>query len=215
MNKLESLRQHQYMAISPENSVSVILKPAPRLLVLVTGDDLNDFDLTRQIWQLAKPMGLEVVLLALCNDNDQEAQLRRKLVTMTSSIHDETIQADFLIGRGNNWLKLSQQEWRPGDIFACGSEQYISIWGRLLSQTLASNFKTPVYILSDFHSSSQPMPKWLSTAIFWLGSISIIALFFEVEFKVSQLQQDWAHTALLYLCILAEAALIWIWNVLF
>jgi len=215
MSKLDSLLQNTYLGISHDDSVSMIFNPAPRLLVLVSGVDVDDITLTRKIWELAKPQGLEVVLLGLCNHFDQEAQLRRKLVTMASSIQDETIRTDFLIGYGNNWLKLTKQEWRSGDIFACGSEQYINLWGSSLSQTLTSNFKTPVYVLSDFHSPTRPIPKILSTAAFWLGSITIIAIFFEVEFKAAQLPQDWAHTFLLYLCVFTEVGFLWIWNALF
>lgn len=219
MSKFDSLLQNTNLIISPtdmqEDAVHVILKPAPRLLVLVSGADLDDLDLTRQIWELAKPGGLEVVLLALCNDFDQEAWLRRKLITMAAVIHDETIETDFRIGYGNNWLKLTGQEWRIGDILACGSEQYVSLWGKSLSQTLALKFKAPVYIFSDQPPLSRPMPKMLSTALFWSGSISIIAIFFEMEVKITHLQQDWAHTVLLYLFVFVETGLIWAWSALF
>jgi len=84
-----------------------------------------------------------------------------------------------------------------------------------LDQVLKSSLEAPIYILADYQPVRNPNPTRISTALFWLGSVVIIGGFLWAEVKIVQLPQDWAHTALLYLSIVVETALIWAWNSIF
>jgi hypothetical protein len=218
MNKQDGILATQ-STVSPgfvlDGSVSVILKPAPRLLVLISEDDLDNFYLSRQIWEIARPQKTEVVLLALCRDPDQEPHLRRGLTTMAAIIRDDAVCVDFQIGHEKNWLSLIKQEWRPGDLLVCGSEHYIGLSGRPLSKILSSHFNTNVRVFSVSGVSRKPMSKIAGNIIFWFGSVCILSVFFWVEVMIPQTRDVWERTFLIFLCILFEVKLLWMWNFLF
>jgi hypothetical protein len=215
MNKLNSPLQAAQTGAFPNDSGGVSAKPAPRLLVLVSNGDVDNVNLTREIWRIAKPQKLEVVLLTLCANFEQEARLRRGLITMAAMIRDETICADFQVRYGANWLTLVMQEWRYGDILICSSEQYIGLRRRLLSQVLSSKLKTSVQIIFASRAPKPPALKIKLDAAFWFGSIGILSVFFWVEAAIAQSVQNWIQTFVLSLCILFEVVLLWIWNSLF
>lgn len=51
-----------------------------------------------------------------------------------------------------------------------------------------------------------------SQPIAWLVAISIIVGFFWIQVKLDQLPEDWAHTALLYISVIAEFGLLGLLN---
>jgi len=189
-------------------------KPA-RLIVLFPASETDTPDLEQRIWEIARSLNLNVLLLGLTNDFDEESYLRRKLVTMAAMIKDPNVSTDIMVEHGNDWVKHVKKVWQTGDIVACYAGQKVGLIRRPLDQVLSSNLKGPIYILSDYHPARNPNSKFISRALFWLGSLGIIGGFLWAEVEIVRMPQDWAHTSLLYLGIFLEIGLLWVWNSIF
>jgi len=189
--------------------------PAPRLIVLFPASEPDTHDLENRIWEIARSLQLNVLLLSLTNDLDEEAQLRRKLITMAAMIKDPYVSTEIMIEHGNDWVGQVKKLWRKGDIVACYANQKVGIMRKALDQILRSSLNMSVYILADVQSAKNPKSTFLSQFFFWLGSLAIVGVFFWVEARLVQLPEDWAHSTLIYVCLFAEFAFIWLWNSLF
>jgi len=186
--------------------------PERRLIVLFPASETDTPDLAHRIWEIARSLQLNVLLLSLSNDFEEEAQLRRKLITMAAIIKDPNVSTDIMIGYGNDWVRQVRKIWRAGDILACYAGQKVGLMRKSLDQVLRSSLEAPIYILSDYNPARNPNSSFISRASSWLGSLSIIGGFLWAEVKIVQLPQDWAHTALLYFSVVVEIALVWAWN---
>jgi hypothetical protein len=191
------------------------LNPGPRLIVLFPASEANTPDLSNRIWEIAQSLSLNVLILSLSNDFAEESRLRRKLIGMAAVIKDPKVSTDIMIEHGNDWVKQVTKIWHEGDILACFSGYKVGFMRQPLDQILGSSLQAPIYILSDYQPTTNPASTFILRAMPWLGSLAILGGFLWAEIKIVQLPQDWAHTALIYICIFVEAALIYFWNSLF
>lgn len=211
MNKLDV--SSPTFTISPASHADP--EPAPRLIVLFPASEFETPDLENRIWEIARSLQLDVLILSLTNDFDEEAQLRRKLITMAAMIKDPYVSTDILLEHGNDWVRQVRKIWRKGDIVACYANQKVGIMRKALDQILRSSLNMPVYILADARTIKNSKRSFLTQFFFWLGALTIIGGFFWAEAQLTQLPQDWAHSVLIYVCIFAEFAFILLWNSLF
>ena len=211
MNKLDVISQTS--AISPSSHVDP--EPAPRLIVLFPASEPDSPDLENRIWKIARSLQLNVLLLSVTNDFDEESHLRRKLITMAAIIKDPYVSTDILIEHGTDWVTQVKKLWQRGDIVACYTNQKVGIMRKALDEILRSSLNMPVYILADTQSVKSSKPGFLSQVLFWSGALAIIGGFFWAEAQFVKLPQDWAHSALIYVCVFAELAIISLWNSLF
>jgi hypothetical protein len=211
MNKLDA-SPHTF-ALSPLSYSDP--NPAPRLIVLFPASEVDTPDLEHRIWEIARSLHSSVLLLGLSNDFEEETQLRRKLVTMAAMIKDSSISTDIMIEHGHDWVRQVRKIWQAGDVLACYAGQNIGLMRRPLDQVLSASLEAPIYILSDYQPTGIPKRAFLSQLFFWSGSLAIIGGFLWAEVKIDQLAQDWAHTALIYTCIIVEIAFLFLWNSLF
>jgi len=200
-------------AISPASHSDS--EPAPRLIVLFPASEPDTHDLENRIWEIARSLQLNVLLLSVTNDFEEEYQLRRKLITMSAMIKDPFVATDILIEHGNDWVKQVKKIWRKGDIVACYANQKAGLMRKTLDEILRSSLNMPVYILADSQSVKSSKPGVLSQVLFWSGTLAILGGFFWAEAQLVKLPQDWAHSALLYVCVFIELVLILLWNSLF
>jgi hypothetical protein len=134
---------------------------------------------------------------------------------MSAMVADGNGSVDSKIEFGRNWLGVVKSNWHTGDVIVCFAEQHTGLMKKPLSQILEANLNATVYVLSGLYPLNPSRPKWLPGAMTWAGSIGIIAGFFWLDVKIAQMPQDWAHTSLLYLSLLVEVGLIWVWNTFF
>ena len=186
-----------------------------RLIVLFPASETDTPDLAHRIWEIARSLHLNVLLFSLSNDFSEESQLRRKLITMAAVIKDPNVSTDIMIEHGSDWVGQVKKIWQAGDILACYAGQKVGLMRKPLDQILRSSLEAPIYILSDYQSSGNPTPAFISQASSWVGSLGLIGGFLWAEVKIVQLPRDWAHTALLYFCVVVEIALVWAWNSIF
>ena len=211
MNKLD-VSPHTF-ALPPVSHSD--LNTAPRLIVLFPASETDSPNLEHRIWEIARSLKLSVLLLSLTNDFDEESQLRRKLITMAAIIKDPNVSTDIMIEHGNDWVRQVRKIWRVGDIVACYAGQPVGLMHKPLDQALSSSVDGPIYILSDYQPARKTERTFTSQFFFWLGSLMIVGGFLWAEVKIAQLSQDWAHTTLIYACIVIEIVLLWLWNFLF
>ena len=221
MNKLDvssptfALAPASHSDHSTRSASAQLPEVAPRLIVLFPASEPDTHDLENRIWEIARSLHLNVMLLSLTNDFDEESQLRRKLITMAAMIKDSYLSTEIMIEHGNDWVRQVRKLWRKGDIVACYTNQKVGIMRKALDQILRSSLNMPVYILADTRPVKNSKSTLLSQVFFWLGSLAIVGGFFWAEAQLTQLPQDWAHNALLYACVFVEFALIYLWNSLF
>lgn len=183
-----------------------------RLIVLFPAEVGDSPSQTHRIWEIAGSLGLNVLLLSLCDDYYEESQLRRQLITMAAMIGDAHICAEFQIKHGDGWVSHVKNVYQSGDVIACYAGHRVGLTQKLLYEVLRSQLEAPIYILSADHPMKNSKPKLLSQISFWLGALAIVSGFFWLEMKVTQLPQDWAHSLLLYLCVFVEFGTLWLWN---
>jgi hypothetical protein len=211
MNKLDV--NLSALAISPASH------PDPehgcRLIVLFPASETDSPSLSHRIWEIARSLQLNVLLLSLSNDFDKEAQLRRKLINMASIIKDPNVSTEIMIEHGNDWVGKVSKVWREGDVLACYAGHKVGLMRKPLDQVLTSRLNAPIYFLLEYQPAQNRNSIFISRIIPWLGSLAILAGSFFAEVKIVQLSQDWAHTVFLYFSIIVEVALIWAWNSIF
>ena len=186
-----------------------------RLLVLVSETEMDTVRAAHRIWELARTYGGRVLFLGLCTDPTQESALRRKLISLSAMVQDGRTATDSLVEFGTSWVDAVRRNLQAGDMIVCFAEQRAGLARRPLSQMLESNLSATVYVLSGLSETDPPPSRWISTSAAWTGSIGIIAGFFWLQVKLTQLPEDWAHTVLVYLSIFLEVGLVWGWNSLF
>jgi len=190
-------------------------QPARRLIVLFPASEPEPTNPAHRIWDIARTLQANVLLLSLSNDFEEESRLRRNLITLAALIKDPSVSTDILIEHGNDWVGQVKKVWRTGDVVACYEGQKSGLLQKSLDQVLKSNLEAPIYLLSGYQPATNPNPSFWSQVAAWSGSLAIIGGFLWAEVKIGQLSQDWAHTALIYICIFVELALILLWNSLF
>ncbi|HLO14183.1 MAG TPA: hypothetical protein VK206_05100 [Anaerolineales bacterium] len=203
-------------AVESDASIRAIdldLARSRRLIVLIPPDS-DCTGVTRRICRLASETNSDIQLLGLCKDPNQELALRRGLATIAALIRDAKVYVEMKVEIGTNWLDVVKRNYQEGDMIVCIVEQPIGIRRRPLSQILESTFKAPVYILSNV-KYAQSQSNVLSQVITWCGFIGIIASFFILQVKITQLPKDWFQTLLFILLLIPEFGLIWVWNSLF
>jgi hypothetical protein len=203
------------MAIASASDTSTPLRARPlaagRLIVLVPSD-LDYSSLTRRVWELAISTGKQVQLLGLCQDLADEPGLRRQLVTMSALVGDPRVTVEAQVEIGTNWVDVVKTHHQAGDAIVCFAEQRAGLFHRPLSQILESTLDATIYILSGVYAQSTERPSWLSQLIVWAGSFAILAGFFWLQVRISQLPNDPAQAALLIISAGVEIWLIWVWN---
>jgi hypothetical protein len=186
-----------------------------RLIVLFPASETDTTLLSQRIWEIARSLQLNVLLLSLSNDFNEEAQLRRKLITLASIVKDPYVSTEIMIEHGNDWVRQVSKVWQAGDALACYAGQQVGLMRKPLDQVLKSNLDAPIYYLSEYQPVQNSSPTFFSRAIPWVSSLIILGGFLWGDVKIVQLPHDWAHTALLYFSIVVEFALIWAWNSIF
>ena len=215
MNKLDVSSPAFTLTPLPHSDPSTGSGQGSRLIVLFPASETDTPSLSHRIWEIARSLHLNVLLLSLSNDFDEEPQLRRKLISLASVIKDPYVSTDILIEHGNDWVGQVSKVWQAGDVLACYAGQKVGLMRKPLDQILKSSLNAPIYFLSESQPVQNPNPTFISRVIPWAGSLAILVGSFWAEVKIVQLPQDWAHTAFLYISIIVEVALIWAWNSIF
>jgi hypothetical protein len=141
--------------------------------------------------------------------------VRRQLVTLSAIARDDHITTEVKVEPGANWLEAALTNWKPGDRIVCFEGQRFGLRQRLLSSVLESRLGAVVYTLPIPIAEIRRRSHLLGQLLAWPGSLGIVAGFFWLQVKLTQLPQDWGHSSFFYLSLIAEVGVIWLWNSLF
>ena len=149
MNKLDS----KPLPTSFKISSTPQPESACRLIVLFPASEADPPNLSHQIWEIARSRNLNVLLLSLSKDYREEAQLRRKLITLAAIIKDSNVSTEIAIEYGKDWVKQVRKIWRTGDVLACYAGQKVGFMRKPLEQVLKSHLDAPIFLLADMKPS--------------------------------------------------------------
>lgn len=207
MKQLDTLpRDH---SITPASKPD--LKPASRLIVLVTETETDPAILARKIRELADSIESRVQLLSICPSPILEPGIRRHLVTLAAMVASPNIYVEWNIERTGNWLNAIRPYWHRGDMIVC-FEDKSGAPGKPLHQVLTANLDAAIYVIRDSLTNVDPRPAWINTSLSWLGLIGLILGFFFIQARLLQPANGWFQQSLLYASLLAEGLAIWAWN---
>ena len=213
MNKLDSKPLTPSFAISPVSHLDP--NPGRRLIVLFPASEMDTPELAHRIWEIARSLQLNVLLLSLSDDIGEEAQLRRKLITMAAIIKYPGVSTDIKIEHGTDWVGQVKRIWQTGDCIAYYEDHKVGFLHKPLGQVLRSKLDVPIQILPGCQPGINPHPKFWSSMASWYGSFAIIGGFLWAEVKIVEMPPDWVHSLLMYLFIFVVLVLLWFWNSLF
>ncbi len=217
MNAPNANHPEMLVSLPPPPVADFPTGPGRRLIALIPAAELDDAELARRICDLAAALESSVLLFGLYRRASDEARLRRQMVTIAAVLRACRISVQVQVEPGPDWVAALRTILRPEDSIACIADQQTGRLRRPLNMILSSGLGRSVHVLSlpGPVAPVYPRKSLLAETIAWGGVISIILGFFWLQVRIEQLPKDWAHSALLYLSIIVEIALIWAWNSFF
>ncbi len=211
MNKLDE--NPTALTIAPASFPD--FRPVSRLIILVPESLADSAGAARKIWSLAQSLRGDVQLIGLCKDVMGEPSMRRQLIFLSVMVNDGLVAVESKIEFGSNWLKVIKTNWHMGDVIVCFDGHYTGLMHKPVSQLIESNLKLDVYVLEGGVQTRSISLSWLSSVIAWIGSLSILAIFFWLQVQIIKVPETWAQNVLMYISIPIEVGLVWGWNTLF
>ena len=187
------------------------LAPVHRLVVLIPNLDVDEAELAREIWRLAFPPELAVLLLGLCQNVTEEPRARRRLVTIAALTRDQRVPVKVQLEFGRNWIGKLKAVLEAGDIVVCHAEQRTGIWRQPLELALA-RLNIPMLSLKGFISPIYKSSSFLRESVFWLVSIAVLFVFFLFQIQILRISEEWVRDTVLSLSVLIEFGLVWVWS---
>jgi len=191
------------------------IQPVRRLIVLVPNEDMDEAQIARKIWEMAFDPKAAVLLLCLCTNDSEEYQIQRRLITLAALIQHPRISVETHIAYGRNWLRGLKAVLNDGDVIVCHEEQFVG-WRQQPLVDVLGGMNVPVWTLSGILPIRlRTQLHWPVSAVFWLGAVAILALFFYFQMQVNTLQDELTKNVFLILSILVELASLYQWNSIF
>jgi hypothetical protein len=189
-----------------------------RLIVVVPNEDVDEAQLSRQIWNLAANYRLDVLLISIVSNNQESMSALRRLTTIAGMTRASQFKVEKQVVFSNRWDRALRPYWQQTDMILCPDEKTVStLFGKVLSlsQALSDRLKVPVYTFCGlYHPSTRQVSPWLRQLPFWIGFLVIVSIFFYFEADVDQIAHGWVGQTLLVMVILIEIGLIYIWTLI-
>jgi hypothetical protein len=183
-----------------------------RLVVLIPNLDVDEAELAREIWKLAFPPELAVLLLGLCPNVNEEPRVLRRLVTIAALTRDTKVPVEIQLEFGRTWTRILESVLQAGDIVVCHAEQRTGILRQPLELALA-RLNIPILTLKGFTPSMyKSSSTFLRESVFWLVSIAVLFVFFLFQIQILRISEEWVRDTVLSLSVLIEFGLIWVWS---
>lgn len=191
------------------------IRSIKRLIVLVPNVDMDEAQIARQVWEMASPPKLTVLLLSICNNTSEEYRIQRRLITLAALIRDPRVVVDIQIKYGNDWFRGVRSFLADGDVILCHEEQRAGLWHKPLA-SLLETLRFPVWTLSGLYPTNlAPRSQWLSMTIFWSGAIALLTGFFYLQVQINGITDGLAKNVMLCLSVGVEIGLFYVWNSIF
>jgi hypothetical protein len=192
------------------------LPECARLVVLIPTGEIQETRLIQQVWRLASPRSVPILMLGITRDYETETGLMRRLATLAAFTRDRFVKVETRILHTANWVSALREITQPGDVILCNAEQDIAkglFQVQPLSEVLPQSIRSPIYVLSGFCTKeprriSEPLKQVLG----WIILPLLLAGFIGLDARVvDEVSGPW-QSVLLILLLTIEIGAIWLWN---
>lgn len=193
-----------------------LLKQKSRLIVLIPEGVTNLPGLAHKIHWLSMTEHQDVIFLAISSDTERILSLSRTITTLKAEIAAEWLNVTTKMTTIDEWLSTLKEIYQPGDKIICHEEQAVKA-GFLntmpASDFLRDTFRAPVQTISGFYHPQKIQAKeWISTGIFWIGCLVVLAIFTLLEVRLEQNIHGYLRTVILTFLVLVEVGSLWAWS---
>jgi hypothetical protein len=189
-----------------------------RLIVLVPNEEVDEAQLSRQIWNLAANYRLDVLLISIVASADESMSALRRLTMLAAMTRASHFKIEKQVVFSTHGDRALRPYWQQTDMILCPAEKNIeNLFGNMtpLSQALSDRLKVPVYTFCGLYKySSRQLPAWQRQLPFWLGFLLIVAISFYFETDVDQIVRGWVGQILLVMVMIIEIGLIYLWTLI-
>jgi hypothetical protein len=185
-----------------------------RLLVLVPNEDMDEVRYARKARQVAVANNLDIQFISLNHSPEDEAQARRKLVTLSGIAGTTSITSDFTLRDVPSWLDVIQMEFTAEDHILCPTEINSNSFYPKESEDLRARLNGRVHFIPGMMTSSdrERIERITRIVLNWAGILTVIAVGFllEVDFdrQIVGLGKTLAEIAVFAI----EIGILWWWN---
>ena len=186
-----------------------------RLILLLPPDDLDEIGLAEKVWQLCQERQAEILIWGLVPSRDLESILRWKTATMTALLRDPSIGLESKLIHASSWVNVLEFVDTNSDLLI-----YIDA-PSLGSTNLAKEKLIDLLGESTFHvmeltgliqeEDVRPF-RWFIPIFKWVVILGVVAGFFVIQASLIRHYGGLNAMPLLWLSILGEAGLIFLWN---
>jgi hypothetical protein len=190
------------------------IKNTGHLLVLVPDEELDEGRYARKARSIAESQNLAILFIGLTQSPESEAQMRRKLVTLSGIANSDSVKSDFMIHESSSWFNAVQQECDQQDFVLCPAE--LNTNSSLLGGTLdlRTELAGKIYFVPGMMPSSRQerLEKITREVLNWGGILVILTVGFLLEVDFDRQTIGIAKTISEVVILAAEIGILWWWN---
>jgi hypothetical protein len=179
---------------------------------MVPDGALDEAGLARAVWELARPRGLAVLYVGVCQDAAGEAWVRRRLARLAALTRDEPVRVTTRLAPGAQWAAAARASLRPGDEAVLAAPLRPGRAGRRMGAALAADRRLVVHVLEGLRPAPMVVGAWQQSLGYLAGMGLIVVAFFWAQARLSQLPAGGEQTALLALAVALEFAAMALWH---
>ena len=185
-----------------------------RLLVLLPDVDFNVSRLAQRLCEITSLQSMTVVLLGSAAESIFESRMRQRLATLAAMMREECAQVEIRFTKDQDSAHALHDLYQSGDVIVCHEEQK-GKGGVSLSRDLESTLRAPVYVLRGLYPPKTAKDaRFVSRAIRFAVPVILVLGFLGIQIPIDRATSGMIHVALLSLSVLAEYALLTIWNIM-
>lgn len=187
-----------------------------RLIVLIPEGITNLPDLAHKIHWLSMTEHQDVIFLAISSDTERILSLSRTITTLKAEIGADWLTVTPKMTTIDEWLSTLKEIYQPGDKIICHEEQTVKagfLSTKPAGDFLRDTFGASVQTVSGFyHPEKAQVKEWVSTGIFWIGCLVVLALFTLLEVQLEQNIHGLLRTIILTFLVLVEVGSLLAWS---
>jgi len=187
-----------------------------RLVVLIPNQDVEEVKLSRAIRAIPCPSYVNVLLVAVVQDEEQELASRRRMATIATYVRDSQYTVSFQACWQHSWHKALKELVQPGDVLVYPPELSIRTraFHHIPLEKALQGLNLPLYPLAGFFQESQRTwpRRLLLRAGYWSVLALILVVFFNLESAASLAISGSLSHLVTILVMLIEFGAVYLWT---
>lgn len=188
-----------------------------KMIVLLPENLAGSSDLARHIHRMAAMEQRDVLYLTLIENQERKPSIQRSMTTMNALTASNKVMVAAKLIQKSDWLQVLKNLLQPGDLIVCHDEQSVET-GFARATSVRSFLKEtlnnpPVRVISGYYRPWQiQLGQWVFNLLFWVGCLTIMALFTFLEIQLDGAVQGLSHTILFCLLLVMEFGTVLLWS---